>query len=593
MQSDEQHMQPNQMSISSDSSSSALTALAAAASNARRELDNVNDHYHCESSPVHRPNLLTSEVSKSSVGNSSCSTISSDCVGVDFKSSAKRNEPWPIKEIDATSLTTTHGRQQLSAITTSSRDPTSTSTRPSSSSSSTSTSSRKKRTSERRKSSKKVSRKRSRSNANASRRDRSRKRKRKSKTVTNTDQSNNASRKRAAKSGQRKVGAGEQDQDSYSRYMISRIPKPKRPMTAYNFFFQAERKKILDMGLEAYNAMMDPSTSSPTNGDAAAPKSGGTAGMKAQVSFQEIGKTIGRHWKNVSKDDLKRYQALAKEESKRYEREMTIYAAEVAAAKEKAILRESNEEDSTEKGRCRLSAGTKAITDSEAGSIAVKNVKESDPVRGIIDSLSKDQINQLLKLHTSTNNAGTNVHQCQASSAQPLGLNAQSVLASAIKRLQTAPGVPISDPQPPIFASPQELSLISSQAQKIAQLQVQLQNLIARHHHQQQQQQQQQDNQFIPQMQQSVFSTWSQPVQVSANHLTKGPSTTLPTFANLLPSLHMNNVNGTFLSSREYADGMNNISWQAQQNHHQSQNEQVQGGSKDLSALIDWSWYRK
>ena len=129
MQSDEQHTQPNQMSISSDSSSSALTALAAAASNARRELDNVNNHYHCESSsPVHRPNLLTSEAPKSSVGNSSCSTISSDrsddCMGIDFTSSAKRNEPWPIKEIDATSLPTTHGRQQPSAITASSRDPT-------------------------------------------------------------------------------------------------------------------------------------------------------------------------------------------------------------------------------------------------------------------------------------------------------------------------------------------------------------------------------------------------------------------------------------------------------------------------------------
>ena len=45
------------------------------------------------------------------------------------------------------------------------------------------------------------------------------------------------------------------------------------------------------------------------------------------------------------------------------------------------------------------------------------------------------------------------------------------------------------------------------------------------------------------------------------------------------------NVNGTFLSSREHADGINNISWQAQQNH-QPQNEQAQGGSQDLSALL-------
>ena len=372
--------------------------------------------------------------------------------------------------------------------------------------------------------------------------------------------------------------------------MISRIPKPKRPMTAYNFFFQAERKKILDMGLEAYNAMMDPSTFSPINVDVAVPKTGGTAGMKAQVSFQEIGKTIGRHWKNVPTNDLERYQALAKEESKRYEHEMTIYAAEVAAAKEKATRRESNGEDFTGKGHCRSSASTKVIADSEAGSIAVKNDNESDPFRGIIESLSKDQINQLLKLHTNTNNADTNVQQqyslYHASSAQPLGLKAQSILASAIGRLQTDSGAAVSaPPPPPIFASPQELSLITSQAQQIAQLQAQVQNLIAQHQRQlQQQPMQQQDNRFIPQMQQPVFSTWSQPVQASVDHLTEGPPMTLPSFANLLPSAHMNGSNGAFSSSRECA-GMNNVSWQTQQNH-KLQNEQVQGGSQDLSALL-------
>ena len=64
--------------------------------------------------------------------------------------------------------------------------------------------------------------------------------------------------KRRMKKGKGGVAAGSDasDDDEGLSYAISKLPKPKRAMTAYNFFFQAERKKLIDMGLEAYEAMM-------------------------------------------------------------------------------------------------------------------------------------------------------------------------------------------------------------------------------------------------------------------------------------------------------------------------------------------------
>ena len=202
-----------------------------------------------------------------------------------------------------------------------------------------------------------------------------------------------------------------------------------------------------------------------------------------------------------------------------------------------------------------------------------------------------------------TNNAGANVHQCQASSAQPLGLNAQSVHASAIGRLQTDSSVAVSAPLPPTFASPQELSLISSQAQQIAQLQVQVQNLIARQQKQQQQPMQQQlmqhDMQSMPQIH-HVVSTWSQPAEVSAaNHLTTDPSISLATVANMHSTHTSTCINGgaslaagAFLSSSENSGG-NIFSWQPQEQRHQPQKGPVPLparvdliGPQDLSALI-------
>lgn len=66
--------------------------------------------------------------------------------------------------------------------------------------------------------------------------------------------------------------------------------KPKRPLSAYNIFFQKERPKVL--------------------------RSGELSDQK--VGFQELAKTIGRRWGLVGKEERKEYEELAEKDSIRY-----------------------------------------------------------------------------------------------------------------------------------------------------------------------------------------------------------------------------------------------------------------------------------
>jgi HMG (high mobility group) box len=99
--------------------------------------------------------------------------------------------------------------------------------------------------------------------------------------------------------------------------------KPKRPLSAYNFFFKEEREKILKVVLAE-----DPSTvdNDPNSEDyldddqlRRLRKEGG------KVSFEEMGKLIGQRWKNIDPDRLTRFSELASEDTERYKKEMQTY----------------------------------------------------------------------------------------------------------------------------------------------------------------------------------------------------------------------------------------------------------------------------
>jgi hypothetical protein len=99
--------------------------------------------------------------------------------------------------------------------------------------------------------------------------------------------------------------------------------KPKRPLSAYNFFFKEEREKILKVVLAEDPEKCDNEEKSDDYLDDEAlgrlRKEGG------KVSFEEMGKLIGQRWKNINPDRLTRYSELAAEDTERYKKEMQSY----------------------------------------------------------------------------------------------------------------------------------------------------------------------------------------------------------------------------------------------------------------------------
>lgn len=91
-----------------------------------------------------------------------------------------------------------------------------------------------------------------------------------------------------------------------SAALIDLVPKkPKRLLTAYNFFFQAERGRLLD--------------SLPSKNESKSRRSHG------KIGFADLARTISKRWKSLDKDGRGVYDELADQDKIRYEREMKAW----------------------------------------------------------------------------------------------------------------------------------------------------------------------------------------------------------------------------------------------------------------------------
>ncbi|GKY95425.1 hypothetical protein MPSEU_000504000 [Mayamaea pseudoterrestris] len=84
--------------------------------------------------------------------------------------------------------------------------------------------------------------------------------------------------------------------------------KPKRSLSAYNFFFQAQRQNIL-------NAI-------PSRDDDKPRRSHG------KIGFADLARLIASRWKNIDQQEKAVYQQLAADDKARYYREMEVWKKE-------------------------------------------------------------------------------------------------------------------------------------------------------------------------------------------------------------------------------------------------------------------------
>lgn len=99
--------------------------------------------------------------------------------------------------------------------------------------------------------------------------------------------------------------------------------KPKRPLSAYNYFFKEEREKILKIVLAEDPEKVENEPESEDYLDEEQIEKLKKEGGK--VSFEEMGKLIGQRWKNIDPDRLSKFTDLATEDTERYKKEMVAY----------------------------------------------------------------------------------------------------------------------------------------------------------------------------------------------------------------------------------------------------------------------------
>lgn len=107
--------------------------------------------------------------------------------------------------------------------------------------------------------------------------------------------------------------------------------KPKRPLSAYNYFFKEDRARLVAIVQNEENAA-ELRENNPDITDDTVSKLRKADG---KISFEEMGKIIGKRWKDIIKEKKEKYENLASQDTDRYKVEMQKYNEKQKEIREK------------------------------------------------------------------------------------------------------------------------------------------------------------------------------------------------------------------------------------------------------------------
>ena len=144
---------------------------------------------------------------------------------------------------------------------------------------------------------------------------------------------------------------------------IIALDRPKRPLSAYNLFFQEERRKLL--------------AERPVRPQGIPVRRGGGHG---KVGFGELAKTVAAKWKVIDASTKKEFDRLAQQEKLRYQQKLVEWKQQYSNGHTKK--RKMNKKDRTNKKQTKA----KAVREEAPPQVIITNQassakkEEQDPV---------------------------------------------------------------------------------------------------------------------------------------------------------------------------------------------------------------------
>jgi len=119
--------------------------------------------------------------------------------------------------------------------------------------------------------------------------------------------------------------------------------KPKRPLSAYNFFFKEEHSKLIEKRAKGESDEPEP-TDPKEEADGEDP----AKRKKKLTGYAHLAKTISAKWKSVDKETMEHYQKLADTDKGRYNTEMDVYRRRFLNKGKKGKTSKKQDEDGSD-----------------------------------------------------------------------------------------------------------------------------------------------------------------------------------------------------------------------------------------------------